>query len=160
MLRLIRDVKLASIVQLKVRFKSTMKDLDIGLVAQLAGISPSALRFYEKKGLIRPIGRVGLRRQYSPDVLNKLQLIALGRSAGFTLDDIAVMFDADGKGKVNIDRERLLIKAREIDKTIRKLSLIRNGLKHIANCTTSEHMQCPEFQKILAKAQFLSRFEV
>jgi hypothetical protein len=34
------------------------------MVATLSGITPSALRFYEKKGLIKPIGRHGLRRQY------------------------------------------------------------------------------------------------
>ncbi|BFO09015.1 hypothetical protein GGER_15250 [Serratia rubidaea] len=44
------SVKLVNIVQLEFRFKSTMKELDIGLVAKLSGVAPSTLRFYEKKG--------------------------------------------------------------------------------------------------------------
>ncbi|GER62548.1 hypothetical protein NMCA_14860 [Enterobacter ludwigii] len=60
-------------MQLKVRFKSTMKELDIREVANLTGVTPSALRYYEKKGLIKPIGRNGLRRQYNEIVVNKLQ---------------------------------------------------------------------------------------
>nr|WP_286079661.1 MerR family DNA-binding transcriptional regulator [Enterobacter ludwigii] len=39
-----------------------MKELDIREVANLTGVTPSALRYYEKKGLIKPIGRNGLRR--------------------------------------------------------------------------------------------------
>lgn len=72
-----------------------MKELDIREVANLTGVTPSALRYYEKKGLIKPIGRNGLRRQYNEIVVNKLQLIALGQAAGFCLDEIADMFSED-----------------------------------------------------------------
>ena len=72
-------VRLVPSVQLEARFKSTMKALDIREIADLSGINPSALRYYEKKGLIQPVGRNGLRRQYHQNVLNKLQLITLGR---------------------------------------------------------------------------------
>ena len=74
-----------------------MRDLDIGEVAKRAGIPASTLRFYEEKGLVGSVGRRGLRRQYDPDVLERLALIALGRSAGFSLDQIARMFAPDGK---------------------------------------------------------------
>lgn len=128
-----------------------MKELDIADVARLAKITPSALRFYEKKGLIQPVGRNGLRRQYRPEVLNTLALIALGRSAGFTLSAIAEMFDAGGK--IHLDPQRLLGRAKEIDSTIRQLKKVSAGLKHVANCRAPDHMQCPQFQKILSRAQ-------
>ncbi|MEM6160446.1 helix-turn-helix domain-containing protein [Erwinia sp. P6884] len=128
-----------------------MKELDIAQVAQLAKIAPSALRFYEKKGLIQPTGRNGLRRQYGPEVLNQLALIALGQTAGFTLDDIAEMFDA--RGRVTLDPERLLSRAQEIDETIRQLKKVSQGLKHVAGCTAPSHMQCPQFLKILGRAK-------
>ena len=54
------------------------KELDIGAVARLSRIAPSALRHYEKKGLIASTGRHGLRRQYAAGVLDQLRLIALG----------------------------------------------------------------------------------
>ncbi|EEN71871.1 transcriptional regulator, MerR family, partial [Enterococcus faecalis ATCC 29200] len=78
------------------------KELDIGEVARLSGIAPSALRHYEKKGLIASIGRNGLRRQYAAGVLDQLKLIALGRLAGFTLDEIASLFDE--RGRIALDR--------------------------------------------------------
>lgn len=126
-----------------------MKELDIAQVSQLAGLPPSTLRFYEKKGLIRSTGRKGLRRQYNQAVLDQLALIALGRTAGFTLEDITAMFDA--RGKVDIDRKKLLAKAEVINKSIVRLRQVRDSLKQVAKCTAPDHMQCPEFRKILSK---------
>lgn len=61
--------------------------MDISEVAKRAGVPASTLRFYEEKGLIASIGRQGIRRQFSANVLERLALIALGRSSGFSLDD-------------------------------------------------------------------------
>ena len=58
-----------------------MKLLDIAEVADRTGVPASALRFYEEKGLIAPVGRRGLRRLFDIDVLERLSLIALGRTA-------------------------------------------------------------------------------
>ena len=66
--------------------------MDIAEVAKSSGVPASTLRFYEEKGLIRSVGRQGLRRVFGPDVIERLALIALGRSAGFSLDEIAVMY--------------------------------------------------------------------
>ncbi|HGM6859353.1 TPA: MerR family transcriptional regulator [Serratia rubidaea] len=132
-----------------------MKELDIGLVAKLSGVAPSTLRFYERKGLITPIGRNGLRRQYRQDVLHTLQLIALGQAAGFTLEEMRGMFDA--QGKVTIEREKMLERARAIDKAILRLQLLSRGLKHVANCTQPDHSQCHEFQKTVARGLSLTK---
>ena len=68
--------------------------------------SPSAsLRYYEEKGLIASVGRSGLKRLFAPRVVDQLALIALGRAAGFSLDEIGEMFDADGEP--TIDRQAL-----------------------------------------------------
>jgi DNA-binding transcriptional MerR regulator len=69
-----------------------------------------------------------LRRLFAPDVLERLALIALGRSAWFSLDDIARMFAPDGLPQ--LDRQVLANKADELDRTIRKLSAVRDGLRH------------------------------
>ena len=65
--------------------------MDIGEVARRSRLTVSTLRFYEAKELIRSVGRRGLRRQFRPDVLERLALVALGRSASFSLDEIARM---------------------------------------------------------------------
>ncbi len=127
-----------------------MRNLDIGEVAKNSGLPPSALRFYEERGLIKSTGRRGLRRVFPAGVLERLALIALGRSAGFSLDEIAAMFASDGR--LRIDRRKLEEKARELDATIRHLTAMRDGLRHAANCKAPSHMECPKFRRIVQAA--------
>ena len=127
-----------------------MRDIDIAEVAQRSGVPASTLRYYEEKGLIASIGRRGLRRLFDADVLERLSLIALGRAAGFSLDEIASMFSADGRP--DIDRNMLAAKADELDRTIRKLTALRDGLRHAAQCPAPSHMECSTFRRILRSA--------
>ena len=127
-----------------------MKDLDIAEVAQRSGVPASTLRYYEERGLIASIGRRGLRRLFDPGVLERLALIALGRAAGFSLTEIALMFAPDGEPR--IDRMMLAAKADELDQAIRKLAALRDGLRHAAACPAPSHMECPTFRRILRTA--------
>jgi len=127
-----------------------MKSLDIAEVAKRSGVPASTLRFYEEKRLIASIGRRGLRRLFDQGVLERLALIALGRGAGFSLDEIARMFAPDGRPR--IDRAMLAAKAEELDRTIRELSAMRDGLRHAAACRAPSHMECPTFRRILRAA--------
>lgn len=128
----------------------TTRDLDIAQVARRSGVPASTLRFYEEKGLIASIGRRGLRRLFDPQVLERLALIALGRAAGFTLDEIGEMFAGDGRPR--IDRARLTAKADELDLTIRRLELMCDGLRHAAHCPAPSHAECPHFRRIVRLA--------
>lgn len=124
-----------------------MKVVDIGEVAARTGLSPSALRYYEEIGLIASIGRKGLRRQFDPQTILQLSLIQLGRSAGFSLDDIRGMFGADGQP--DLPRSELVARADEIDRQIRDLTKLREALRHVANCPAPSHMECPTFRRLL-----------
>ncbi len=124
--------------------------MDIVEVARRTGVPASTLRFYEEKGLIASIGRRGLRRLFEPRVMEQLALISLWRSAGFSLDEIALMFSPDGRPR--IDRRMLLAKAAELDATIGKLTGMRDGLRHAAACRAASHMECPTFRRILRAA--------
>lgn len=127
-----------------------MRPLDITEVAQRSGVAASTLRFYEQKGLIASIGRRGLRRLFAPGVLERLAVIALGRAAGFSLEEIALMFAPDGR--LRIDRQMLTAKAEELDNTISKLSAMRDGLRQAAACPAPSHMECPNFRRYLQSA--------
>jgi len=127
-----------------------VRDLDITEVAKRSGVPASTLRFYEEKGLIASIGRRGLRRLFEPGVLERLALIALGRAAGFSLDEISLMFAPDGRPR--IDRKMLTAKAEELDRTIRELSAMRDGLRHAAACPAPSQLECPTFRRILRAA--------
>lgn len=127
-----------------------MPELDISHVARQTGVPASTLRYYEERGLIRAVGRRGLKRLFDAQVIERLALIALGQAAGFTLDEIAAMFgDAD---QPHIDRERLLEKADEVDQSIRRLTAMRDGLRHAADCPHPRHVDCPKFQRIVNAA--------
>lgn len=129
--------------------------LDIAEVARHTGIAASTLRFYEAKGLIVSVGRRGLRRLFAPAVLDRLALIALARTAGFSLEEIAAMFLPDGR--VHLDPALLQAKIAEIDRTIDGLREIRGHLQHAAVCTAPSHMECPTFRRHMQSAAVARR---
>lgn len=124
--------------------------IDIAALSKMSGLPASTLRFYEEKGLIDSIGRRGMRRLFDDNVRERLELIALGRVAGFSLDEIRAMFDP--YGVPHIDRERLRAKAEELDVRIKCLTAMRDGLRHAAQCPAPSHLECPTFQRMLKAA--------
>lgn len=124
-----------------------MKLIDISTVAKRTGLSAATLRYYEEKGLIESLGRHGLRRTFGPEVLGRLSLIALGRVAGFSLDEIGAMLGSSRRPE--IDRALLSAKAEELGRTIRQLGALKNGLEHAATCPAPSHMECPSFRRLM-----------
>ncbi|MFF5971443.1 MerR family transcriptional regulator [Streptomyces sp. NPDC012769] len=119
--------------------------LDIGEVAQRSGLAPSALRFYEKKGLIEAAGRNGLRRAYRPEVLERLALITCARGAGLSIAEIhrflvARPSDADL-------RARMTARAEALDEQIGRLTRLRDSMRHAAVCTHAPIVDCPDFKR-------------
>lgn len=127
-----------------------MKLLDIGTVSEKSGIKPSALRYYEEIGLIASVTRHGLRRQFAPEVLLQLKLVAMAKLAGFSLDQIAGMFGMDGTPEV--PRAALHEKADVIDRQIRSLTALRDTLRHVADCPAPSHLECPTFRRLVELA--------
>jgi DNA-binding transcriptional MerR regulator len=124
--------------------------MDISEVARRSGVAASALRYYERKGLIRSLGQEGARRKFSPAVLDQLALIALGQAAGFSLDEIRAMFTPGGQPR--IDRKLLSAKADELDRLVKRLRAMSEGLRHAAACPARSHAECPSFQRLLKAA--------
>lgn len=121
--------------------------MDIAEVARRSGVSASALRFYEARGLVESTGRHGLRRTFDAGVLDRLAVIKLGRTAGFSLDEIAAMLGR--RGKPNIDRRALAARADALDENIRRLVGLRNALRHAAVCPAPSHLECPTFRRLM-----------
>lgn len=126
-----------------------MTELDIGEVARRSGLPPSTLRYYEQIGLIASVGRRGLRRVFDAGVVERLQLIALGRAAGFSLAEIGGVFAPGGWPR--IDRGLLARKADALEQKIRQLEVLRDGLRHAAACRAASHAECPTFRRILRR---------
>jgi DNA-binding transcriptional MerR regulator len=82
--------------------------LTIGDMARYFSITLRALRFYESKGLVKPL-RQGAQRLYSPTDKARISLILSAKELGFTLTEIAGMLDVqDGKHALTIGPELLL----------------------------------------------------
>ena len=124
-----------------------MKLLDISEVSRSSGVPASTLRYYEEQGLVTSAGRRGLKRLFEPVILDQLALITLGKTAGFSLDEIAAMFGADGKPQISI--AKLNDRADNLDRQIEQLSALRDMIRHVAKCTAPSHMECPRFRKLL-----------
>ena len=69
-----------------------MKTLSIGEVAKKTGIRTSALRYYEEAGILPAPGRINGRRYYDMDCVRRVDVLRFAQQAGFSLDEIRVLF--------------------------------------------------------------------
>ncbi len=68
------------------------QQLTIGAFAKQAGVPTSTVRYYERRGLLRPDGRSeGNYRVYSEEALDRLRFVRSAQAAGFTLSDISAL---------------------------------------------------------------------
>ncbi|WKG06294.1 MerR family transcriptional regulator [Mycolicibacterium sp. HK-90] len=108
--------------------------LTIGEVARRTGVAQTALRYYEQLGLLPAPERVGGQRRYQESVLVRLEVIRLCKSAGFALDDIAVLMDDDTPGRPAA-RALAHAKLSEIDEQMSALARARAIIEWGMQCT-------------------------
>lgn len=114
----------------------------IGEVARRAGIATSAIRYYERQGLLEPADRRSGRRVYGAEILDRLTLIRLAKSAGFTIAEIRRLIHGfDGSGKPG-PRWRALAgrKLAELDRRIDEARQMKGVLERVRRC------ECPTFE--------------
>ena len=121
-----------------------MAEISISQVTQQTGVRPSTLRYYEEIGLLRPIRRVGGRRQYDESVLQRLALIQTGQQAGFTLTEVGALLthvlDSGGGGAAwhtLVDR-----KLKEMDARLRYIESMKGLLEEIKDCEDDSLAEC------------------
>jgi DNA-binding transcriptional MerR regulator len=117
-------------------------ELDIGEVAARSGLPPSALRFYERQGLVEPVGRNGLRRTYAPDIVDRLALIVVCKQVGFTVGEIGELLSLEDE---SARRHRIAAKIAELDERIAEMTFARDQLDHAAACQSPSLLACPHF---------------
>lgn len=124
-----------------------MQELDIGELSTVVGLSASAIRFYESKGLIQSIGRHGLRRQYHSSVVQTLSLIKILKQGGLSLKEISAGFV--NHGKIKIERQFIASEKQHIKEKIQNLNQLLIVLNHLEHCPYTDHLECPDFKKML-----------
>jgi MerR family redox-sensitive transcriptional activator SoxR len=110
--------------------------LTIGELSQRSGVSQSALRFYERQGLIHATRTDGNQRRYVPTTLRRVALIQAGKAAGIPLERIREALDLlPHAGPTKKDWARLSRSwARELDERIATLQSIRGRLTTCIGC--------------------------
>jgi MerR family redox-sensitive transcriptional activator SoxR len=120
-------------------------ELSIGEVAARSGVAPSALRFYEREGLIEAARTDGNQRRYERAVLRRIAFIHPGRAAGVTLGDIRRTLAGLPKSRTpsRKDWERLSKRWRDdLEARIETLQALRDRLTTCIGCGCLSIDQC------------------
>jgi DNA-binding transcriptional MerR regulator len=123
--------------------------LDIGEVATRSGMAASALRFYEREQIIASVDRKGLRRQFSPEVLTTLGVVAMCRRAGFTLEEIKALLATGGRPTW---KDFVAQKRDELRAQAEHLGTIADRLDHALDCPSPNVFDCEHFRAALHEA--------
>ena len=118
--------------------------LEIGEVARRAGVRASAVRYYEKQGLISPERGSGGRRVFTNESVERIALIRHAKSLGFSLRDVRKLLSgyADGTPAGARWSELASAKLVEIDALLRRVEGMRDGLQRISDCKCRDLAQC------------------
>lgn len=119
--------------------------LTVGEVAERSGFAPSALRFYERLGLLRATRTAGGQRRYERNVLRRLAFIRAARNVGLSLDEVAAALAQlpDGRTPTRSDWTRLSNGwRRRLDEQIAALTALRDGLDSCIGCGCLSLRRC------------------
>jgi MerR family redox-sensitive transcriptional activator SoxR len=112
-------------------------ELTIGEIAARSGVAPSALRFYERAGLISSQRTSGNQRRYGRAVLRRIAFVQAGKAAGIPLADISRALDTLPTDRIPTRRDwnRLSRSWREdLDRRIAMLESLRTRLTTCIGC--------------------------
>jgi DNA-binding transcriptional MerR regulator len=114
--------------------------ISIGEAADRLGLRPSALRYYDERGLVAPPTRRAGRRMYGTDEMRRLAFLTIARRLGIPLDTAAAVLDEPGPDWRAAVREQIV----ELDRLAEQIRGARLFLDHALDCPT-EHptRDCP-----------------
>jgi MerR family redox-sensitive transcriptional activator SoxR len=117
--------------------------LTIGEVAERTGVAASALRYYEREGLIPKADRRGGKRVYGEDILDRLALIGVAKAAGFTVAEIQTLLSGFARRTPPGQRWRKLAerKLAELETRIAEVERMKRVLEAVTRC------ECPTFEE-------------
>jgi MerR family redox-sensitive transcriptional activator SoxR len=111
-----------------------MAGMSIGEVARRAGLRSSAIRYYEKLGLLPKPPRVSGRRCYDDRVLERLAMVRFAKHVGFSIDETKLLLDGvEGRPPTERWKKLARAKAAQVDKFISQASVVRKMLQETLN---------------------------
>jgi MerR family transcriptional regulator, redox-sensitive transcriptional activator SoxR len=123
----------------------TEAELRIGEVAERAGVRASAIRYYERIGLLPEPERVSGQRRYPETVFRRLALIDVSQRAGLSLEEIADLLDA-GTGPISDRLQRIArSKLPGVEALIARAEAMREWLRAAEACECDSIDECSLF---------------
>jgi MerR family redox-sensitive transcriptional activator SoxR len=108
--------------------------LSIGEVARQVGLRTSAIRFYEKRGVLPEPERRSGQRRYTDDTVRRLRVLDIAKRAGFSLDEAKVLLDSSNGGAHEPVRQLAARKLPEVDALIAQAQAVRAWLTTATGC--------------------------
>lgn len=123
--------------------------LTIGRLAQRFGLSTSAIRYYERVGLLPQPAREGGRRRYGPQAVRRLEVLLIAKRAGFSLDEARELLQRSVAGPPASDALRDLAarKLSEVEGLIARAHARRAWLLTAADCSCTTLEACALFDR-------------
>lgn len=121
------------------------RELTPGEVAERAGVSVSALHFYEREGLITSRRTSGNQRRYHRDVLRRVAFIRFSQRLGISLQDIGAALDTLPAGRTPTSADWARLSARwsaDLDDRITRLQNLRDNLDGCIGCGCLSLQSC------------------
>ena len=124
--------------------KSSTTGLSIGEVARHAGVNSSALRYYERIGLLPPPERLSGQRRYDDSVLTRLAIIELAKRAGFSLTETRTLLDGFSPATPPAERWQALARRKlpEIEALLARAEAMRRLLSAGLECDCLSLEEC------------------
>jgi MerR family redox-sensitive transcriptional activator SoxR len=133
--------------------------MKIGQLARSANLNASAIRYYEKMGLLAPPQRLGGQRRYPSDALHRVLLIRFASDMGFTLSEIKLFLSGlrdntpvGPRWKKLADRKIL-----EIEATLERSLRLKSLLQHLLHCRCASLQVCVERLSLSPTLRSLAR---
>ena len=124
-----------------------MEQMRIGEVAKEAGVQPSTLRYYESIGLLPPAKRVGGKRRYTAEALDRLGVIQVAKKAGFTLSEIRMLLSGFSETKPPSTQWKIMAqkKIEEVEALIGRAQGMKRLLVEGLECECLRMEECADF---------------
>ena len=125
-----------------------MEAMSIGEVARKAGVSTSALRYYERIGLLPRARRENGRRRYDGEALrealDRLAVVRVAQQAGFTISEIRTLLDGFSEDTPPSERWRVLAQAKlpEVEALVERALSMKELLERGLRCECLSLEEC------------------
>jgi MerR family transcriptional regulator, redox-sensitive transcriptional activator SoxR len=119
----------------------------IGQLAQRAGLATSAIRFYERTGVLPEPARVSGQRRYGPDAIRRLEVLEVAKRAGFSLAEAKLLLQSADAGTPAFEAVRELAERKlpDIEALISRAQEMRTWMLAATDCSCTSLDVCALF---------------